>query len=54
MFKHEIFAKNLSLEDALAIEMLLIEYFQTTNPKNGYNQTAGGSGTKSLSVQYLN
>jgi very-short-patch-repair endonuclease len=46
-FTHEIFAKNLSKEDAMAIEMLLIEYFQTTNQNMGYNKTSGGDvGTK--------
>lgn len=44
-FQHEIFAKNLDEKTAKATERLLIEYFQTTNPKKGYNKTSGGDGT---------
>ena len=52
-FTHEIYAKNLSKEDAMAIEMLLIEYFQTTNPNMGYNKTSGGDVGTKLSKESL-
>jgi hypothetical protein len=50
-FTHEIFAKGLDEETAKATEKLLIEYFQTQNPDNGYNRTSGGDGTSNISEE---
>ena len=41
-FKHEILYTNLSLEKANIIEQELIQKYQSTNPKFGYNSTPGG------------
>lgn len=41
-FKHEILYENLTLEEANNIEESLINKFNTTNPKNGYNLKSGG------------
>lgn len=41
-FKHEIFAKNLTEEEAQKIEKELIEKYNTFDSDYGYNQTTGG------------
>lgn len=41
-FKHEIFADNLTKEQACFIEIKLIALFETQNPKYGYNIASGG------------
>ena len=43
-FKHEIVAENLSKEDALEMERILIASHNANNPKYGYNVTCGGEG----------
>lgn len=40
--KHEVLYEGLSKQDAEAIEMQLIEKYNTTNPKYGFNCTKGG------------
>ena len=47
-FIHEILYTNLSEEDACAIEIFLIEHFDTI--KNGYNVQSGGHPTKHSST----
>ena len=42
-FKHEVIATGLSKSDAEAIEVELIEKYDTTNPQKGYNITKGGN-----------
>lgn len=42
-FKHEIVANNLTKNEADSLERLLIEKFDTRNPKYGYNIKEGGS-----------
>lgn len=44
--EHEIIKDNLTLEEAKQLEKELIIFFDTTNPKKGYNQTNGGEGCK--------
>lgn len=41
-FTHEIFADNLSKEDACRLEQQLIEQYQTQNREYGYNKSSGG------------
>lgn len=41
---HEIVAEGLTREEAIDLEINLISHYNTTNPKFGYNQTAGGEG----------
>lgn len=41
-FKHEIIATNLSKEEAEKLEIELIQKYNSTNPKNGYNINLGG------------
>ena len=41
---HEIVAEGLTRAEAIALEIKLIDEYSTTNPKFGYNQTAGGEG----------
>lgn len=40
--QHHIVATNLSLKEAEAMEVALISFFKTTNPKYGYNVSLGG------------
>lgn len=42
-FTHVIVVSGLTLEEANLAESLLIEYFDTTNPSNGYNKKGGGN-----------
>lgn len=42
-FYHEIVASHLTREEACNFERILIEKFDLTNPKFGYNQMEGGS-----------
>lgn len=44
-FKHEVVFDNLSREEAIAMEKLLIATFRTQNKNYGYNMTSGGDGT---------
>lgn len=39
---HEIVASNLTKEEAEKQERMLISYFQSNDPQNGYNITSGG------------
>lgn len=41
---HEVVAEGLTKDEAVAMEMNLIDLFDTVNPEFGYNQTAGGEG----------
>ena len=41
---HEVVAEGLTRDEAIALEVNLISHYNTTNPKFGYNQTAGGEG----------
>lgn len=41
-FEHEVIASNLTKEEAMNFERLLIEKLNTTNPEFGYNLTSGG------------
>lgn len=41
---HTIVAQGLTKDEAIALEVQLIDLYSTTNPKFGYNQTAGGEG----------
>ena len=43
-FEHIIVAKGLTKDEAKWLEVELIREFDTTNPKYGYNRTAGGDG----------
>lgn len=43
-FKHEILYENLEERQAKVLEMSLIFYYDSTNPKLGYNLTKGGEG----------
>ena len=43
-FSHEILYKNLTLDEAGKIEARLINEWQLTNPKYGYNLREGGNG----------
>ena len=45
-FDHEIFASNLTEEEAQHMEKLLIKELQTQDPEFGYNISDGGSTTK--------
>lgn len=47
-FEHEIFASNLTEEEASNMEKLLIEKLDTTNPNNGYNIASGGYNNRGL------
>lgn len=50
-FKHEIFADGLTEEQACHIETLLINLFQTTDRRYGYNISFGGEvGTKGIKL----
>ena len=40
--KHEIVAKDLSIEAACELEVQLIQAFDSTNPEKGYNRGNGG------------
>ena len=42
-FTHEVVADNLNKEEADKLEKELIEKYDTTNPKFGYNIREGGS-----------
>ena len=44
-FSHEILYKNLTLDEAGKIEAKLINEWQLTNPKYGYNLREGGNGS---------
>lgn len=44
-FQHEILYENLEKEQAKILEMSLIHYYNSTNPKLGYNLTKGGEGS---------
>lgn len=46
-FMHLIIAKGLTNEEAQALEVELIEYFDTRNPENGFNTDIGGKGGSS-------
>ena len=41
-FKHEVLLEELSVEEACKKEIEYISLFNTTNPKFGYNRSAGG------------
>lgn len=41
---HEVVAEGLTKDEAVALEMHLIDLYDTVNPEFGYNQTAGGEG----------
>ena len=41
---HEVVAEGLTKDEAVALEMHLIDLYDTINPEFGYNQTAGGEG----------
>lgn len=41
---HEVVAEGLTKDEAVALEMHLIDLYDTLNPEFGYNQTAGGEG----------
>jgi hypothetical protein len=43
-FEHNIISENLSKEDALEMEKILIKAYDLTNPQKGYNMTFGGEG----------
>lgn len=43
-FEHNIIAENLSKEDAIEMEKILIKAYDLTNPQKGYNMTLGGEG----------
>lgn len=42
--KHDIIAKNLTVDEANKMEIDLIKKYDSTNPANGYNMTTGGEG----------
>lgn len=48
---HEIFASNLTKEEAINMEKLLIQKLQTNNIQNGYNLTIGGEGYLNLDYE---
>ena len=50
-FKHEIVADNLTEQEALKLEIELIDFYKTTNPKYGYNISVGGNGVRGGSMQ---
>jgi len=43
-FSHEVVVKNLTLAEAASLEIMLIKYYETTNPEFGYNRSTGGEG----------
>lgn len=43
-FEHIILENNLTKEQACKAEKFYINKYDTTNPKNGYNETLGGDG----------
>lgn len=51
--KHEILFSDLSVNDAKTKEIELIEYYQSNNPKYGYNVTAGGDTGVPLSQESI-
>lgn len=48
-FEHEIFATNLTQDEANKIEKELIKIFDTMNPNKGYNKDSGGNGKRIVS-----
>lgn len=51
-FDHEVFASNLTEEEASNMERLLIKAFKTTDPEFGYNIADGGINNRSLSGEH--
>jgi len=47
-FRHEIIARDLSIEEAKEMEKMLIEKWKLTDFKHGYNLREGGDGSPSL------
>jgi len=41
-FSHEVVVKNLTLAEAASLEIMLIEFYETTNSEFGYNCSSGG------------
>ena len=49
-FFHEVIASNLTREEAIKFEKLLIGFYDAKNPKRGYNCTDGGDGVTGCHV----
>lgn len=47
--QHEILFDDLTEHEAKELEQYMIQWYDTTNKKYGYNKTLGGEGTKGLS-----
>jgi group I intron endonuclease len=47
--KHEILFEGLTEHEAKGLEQYMIQWYDTANPKYGYNITLGGEGTNGLS-----